>query len=316
MARQWPCVQASPDSAMLTRRRPIRVTPLGDASEPRMPFEHWSPEQLAEYYADLSNPREARGEAFMLLVPLIKGVYARVLSSWTDPERLRARFDEDDAVSLMAERALRFKPPGKFAAFCRTVLHNYSVDIWRKIKIARESLSKTDPDSEADDDVEAGFESDRGWSELQRWVRERRELLDTIDWRRPAYRAAFLLEQRIRRAAQLAREMAPDDMFRVPGGSERRSKVVEWLGPWHDWERDLRFHPALPTIQSIWELVCPHLDQAPHEVTGKQLVDLLAGECLEGTTYSDDQWRAVTCRARKRARESVADDALWAWYFL
>ncbi|MCO6454205.1 MAG: hypothetical protein J5I93_02715 [Pirellulaceae bacterium] len=245
-------------------------------------------------------------------MPLIARVHAKVLRSFRDPARLKGLFDDDDAISLMAEKTLLYIPRRPFRAFCQVVIANRAIDILRRLR--REPLASLEVNSLPADDEEHA-EPECPQHRLGPWIAERRELLDSIDWRRPAYQAVFLVDQRLRRAIQLADVAAEDNALWFPEVCQRRSDLLAWLEPWHMHEGGLRFHPAVPPILDVWSLAQPRIDRVPHRLSGKDLVELLKASGDSTASFSHDQWRALTSRATRRARESIQDDVLWSCYF-
>lgn len=259
---------------------------------------------LARIAADPSASLEDRNVALTELRPSILRWARQVAGRFREPVRSELL---DEAFSHVWEAIPQFTPgQAKLRGWCRTVLFNLGVDLWRRHK--RRTAMQLDgcrwePEAAGPRPEAACTAMD----ECHKIRRQRREVLDELSrvWCPTGevnYPAAFLLRCRLAISASVARAL-PDDWYVPP--MERRSHLIDSYFPWRDQECGWAFRAGWPSLGAIWRQVSGLIDAPPYFLDDMGFCELMS-EML-GQSVSTDLWQQWGRRAKEQARPFVGE---------
>lgn len=267
---------------------------------------------LACLVGDSSQPQERRCQALELLVPAIEAIARQVAPRIRKPCRgdLIA-----ESRSLIWSRIDQFDPDlGRFEDWCRTVLHNYSIDLWRRSNrgpvkpaaggdapdAALQSAVAIAPDDRVDEAIEV--------------FRQLRAVLDRIAWpasREVHYYAVLLLQLRLAVARRLTPEpLDGDDLWR-----SELPELIDWLVPWHPDENSACIKAGWPSLAELWSAYCGAIRDSGLRIEAPRLSQVVGRLLPPPAQLTPDVWNHWVHRAKREARRRVQDDGVWTRCF-
>lgn len=247
---------------------------------------------------------------------------------------------EADAISHIGDNISKFHPnSGKFRNWCAVVLKNLARTTERqeiRFALLRRHFkkSRSEPTSRNRKsvlDIDAGSiannqnskdtrpdTKDAGLSVmdapsglkhehidlLKTSLKDLRDALSTISWgtlRGVNYPAVVLLQLRLAMAKLVA------------GTIEHvaRSAVLELFLPWLDDEKDMSFRTGWPTLELIWEGLCPRLDEPPNYVDVGALCAIVNDLPPPTMRLNEALWNQWVKRAKEKLKQQLEGTNRW-----
>ncbi len=267
---------------------------------------------LACLAADNECPRELRDRAWEHLFPVIERIGRQVAS------RFRGSLHDElaaESAAVVWLRIQRFQPKaGSFEDWCRTVLHHYAIDVYR-----RRARNPVQPAAGGEGpnlalEMAASDDTQDVSEEVMTRCRELRAVLDQIAWppsRVVHYFAVLLLQLRLAAARQLTRE----ELSRDASWRADLSQLVQWLLPWHPGERQAVFKRGWPPLETVWRGISTALGDPAVKIEADLICQTITPLLPPAAQLTPDVWNQWVRRAKDQARSQVQDEAVWAGCF-
>ncbi|NLX99920.1 MAG: sigma-70 family RNA polymerase sigma factor [Rhodopirellula sp.] len=267
---------------------------------------------LACLVGDSSQTEEKRSYALEMLVPTIEAVAGQVATG------CRRRFREDlvaESRTIIWLRVHQFNPSaGRFDDWCRTVLHNYAVDLWRKSNSGLVRPAAGGDESGAAMDLAVTVDTDQESEEAMERCRELRAALDRIAWapsRGVYYFSVLLLQLRL----AMARRLTQDQLNADAVWRSELPQFVEWLLPWRPDEDRACFKRNWPPLGQVWSAVREVICEPPSRIEAPVLCEVVGRWLPASSQLTPDVWNHWVHRAKREARDRVRDEVVWARCF-
>jgi len=261
------------------------------------------PEELDEWARIATDPsatEEDRNAAWSNLQPLIERWARHVAGRFRGPVRRQLL---DDSLSTIFERLSQYRVGSrKLAAWCKRVLLNFGVDLWRKAD-RQGTLALAGLASEPVDPRPSPEAAALGVDEQRALREDRRRAMDDLanaQWKKTQvdYRAVLWVKFRLAQAAVVAEGVTgdQDDLAELS-----QSQFVAWSLHWRDDENQWRLRDDWPTLERIWQALSEDLDREPFFVTDVQFCRILSK--LLGCRLNSATWQQWVKRGKGQGKD-------------
>lgn len=266
--------------------------------------------ELACLVADSSQPEEVRCHALESLVPTIEAIARQVTTGYR--RSLRDDLIAESRTVIWLHVRQYNRSAGRFEDWCRTVLYNYAVDLWRKSKSGPVRPALGGDETQAA--LELAVAVDDNSDEVMERCRELRQVLDKIRWaptRGVHYFAVLLLQLRF----VTARHLTHDQLSEDAAWRGELPELVEWLLPWDLNEDRACLRQDWPPLSQLWSAARDVICDTSLRLDAPVLCQVVGHLLPASSQLTPDVWNQWVHRAKYEARHRLQDEVVWTRCF-